>query len=114
MNTKFSEDIKAGLSLDPKRLSSKYFNDKKGDEIFQAIMKLPEYYLTRSAFEILERNKDEFVNFFNNHTGRFHLIGFGARDGLKTKILLKGLTKKILKILKWLLKYSANDLLGKF
>ncbi|CAN5414245.1 L-histidine N(alpha)-methyltransferase [soil metagenome] len=89
MNTTFSEDVNAGLSQDPKRLSSKYFYDKKGDEIFQAIMKMPEYYLTRSEFEILEWNKDALLNFFKNHTGRFHLIEFGAGDGLKTKILLK-------------------------
>lgn len=89
MSSNFSEDVKAGLSLEPKRLYSKYFYDKKGDEIFQAIMKMPGYYLTRKEFEILDDNKEELLKLFKNHKGRFHLVEFGAGDGYKTKILLK-------------------------
>lgn len=89
MNKGFAEDVKAGLSQDPKNLPSKYFYDKRGDEIFQAIMKMPEYYLTRSEYEILEINQAELLNIFKNHHGRFNLIEFGAGDGFKTKILLQ-------------------------
>lgn len=89
MNTQFAQDVKEGLSAFPKRLSSKYFYDKEGDRIFQAIMDMPEYYLTRSEFEILERNKEELLELFKNSSGRFNLIDLGAGDGFKTKILLK-------------------------
>jgi L-histidine N-alpha-methyltransferase len=89
MKTQFAQDVQQGLASDPKRLSSKYFYDKDGDELFQAIMKMPEYYLTRSEFEILEMNKEPLLDLFLNSRGRFNLIEFGAGDGLKTKILLR-------------------------
>lgn len=89
MNKQFAEDVKAGLSQYPKHLPSKYFYNKRGDVIFQAIMKMPEYYLTRSEYEILEMNQAELLHSFKNHRGRFNLIEFGAGDGFKTKVLLK-------------------------
>lgn len=87
-NRLFAHDVKEGLTSSPKRLPSKYFYDKQGDRIFQEIMHLPEYYLTRSEFEILDRNKQVFLDFFRSKNS-FNLIEFGAGDGLKTKILLR-------------------------
>ena len=46
--SQFLKDVITGLETKPKRLSSKYFYDKKGDELFQQIMGLDEYYLTRA------------------------------------------------------------------
>lgn len=89
MKTQFAQDVQQGLSSGPKRLSSKYFYDKDGDALFQEIMQMPEYYLTRSEFEILEMNKEPLLDLFLNSRGRFNLIEFGAGDGLKTKILLR-------------------------
>ena len=94
MNQQFAMDVAEGLSASPKRLSSKYFYDQEGDKIFQAIMAMPEYYLTRSEFEILETNKKAFLELFRNGSGRFNLIEFGAGDGLKTKILLRHFTEQ--------------------
>ncbi|MEM1121805.1 MAG: L-histidine N(alpha)-methyltransferase, partial [Bacteroidota bacterium] len=51
--TQFAHDIEQGLSNKPKKLSSKYFYDAKGDELFQQIMSMDEYYLTDCEFEIL-------------------------------------------------------------
>lgn len=93
MNTQFSRDVKEGLTATPKSLSSKYFYDEAGDRIFQDIMKMPEYYLTRSEFEILEMHKESLLELFKNGSGRFNLIEFGAGDGLKTKILLRHFTQ---------------------
>lgn len=89
MNIQFAQDVQQGLSSSPKQLSSKYFYDKEGDKLFQAIMKMPEYYLTRAEFEILEMNKEPLLKLFKNSRERFNLIEFGAGDGLKTKILLR-------------------------
>lgn len=94
MNQQFARDVLEGLSASPKRLSSKYFYDQEGDKIFQAIMKMPEYYLTRSEYEILEMNKVSLLELFKNGSGRFNLIEFGAGDGLKTKILLRYFTEQ--------------------
>src|SRR5690606_12810967 len=46
LDSTFKKEIFEGLSAFPKYLSSKYFYDKKGDELFQAIMAMPGYYLT--------------------------------------------------------------------
>ncbi len=94
MDQQFAKDVAEGLSASPKKLSSKYFYDEEGDRIFQAIMAMPEYYLTRSEFEILETNKKLLLDLFRNGSGRFNLIEFGAGDGLKTKILLRYFTEQ--------------------
>lgn len=84
----FAIDVEAGLSSEPKYLSSKYFYNKRGDELFQEIMDLDEYYLTRSEFEILENSKNCLLEHFAAEGDEFQLIEFGAGDGLKTKVLL--------------------------
>ncbi|MFD2516404.1 L-histidine N(alpha)-methyltransferase [Salinimicrobium flavum] len=86
--TQFAADIFHGLTTYPKTLSSKYFYDKKGDELFQQIMDLPEYYLTGKEYGILEKHREEIAAAFTSAEG-FDLIELGAGDGKKTKILLR-------------------------
>ena len=93
LESQFETDVYEGLTASPKSLSSKYFYDKKGDQLFQEIMKLPEYYLTDLEFHILEENKEEVVKGFSAESG-FDLIELGAGDGKKTKILLEHLQKE--------------------
>ena len=85
---RFAEDVREGLSSEPKYLHSKYFYDEVGDNLFQQIMELEEYYLTDCEAQIFENNKDEILDCFSDDGGVFDLIEFGAGDGLKTKILL--------------------------
>lgn len=87
-NSPFEADVYNGLTSSPKTLNSKYFYDKKGDELFQKIMELPEYYLTELEYEILDRNKAAIAEIFQGERG-FDLIELGAGDGKKTKILLR-------------------------
>jgi dimethylhistidine N-methyltransferase len=89
MNEIFKKDVDKGLSAKPKYLLSKYFYDKEGDELFQKIMGLSEYYLTDCEFEILYKNKHNFLKIFQNSNTPFLLTELGAGDGLKTKILLR-------------------------
>jgi len=42
------KEIWQGLTFYPKYISSKYFYDKNGSELFEAIAKLAEYYPTRT------------------------------------------------------------------
>ncbi len=91
--TQFAADIFHGLTSYPKSLSSKYFYDKKGDELFQQIMHLPEYYLTGKEFSILQENKEQIGQAFNSDEG-FDLIELGAGDGKKTKVLLQHFIEK--------------------
>jgi L-histidine N-alpha-methyltransferase len=88
-NFLFAHDVRQGLSSAPKQLSSKYFYDEAGDRIFQSIMQMPEYYLTRSEYEIFDRYKKILHELFSPGGEAFNLIEFGAGDGLKTKLLLK-------------------------
>ena len=50
----FIHDVDVGLSRTKKELSSKYFYDARGSELFVQIMNLPEYYLTRSEADIFK------------------------------------------------------------
>lgn len=85
----FANDVLQGLSAPQKFLSSRYFYDEKGDVLFQEIMEMPEYYLTRCEREIMENNKHEILEEFTSDGRPFQLIEFGAGDGSKTKILLR-------------------------
>jgi len=84
----FAYDVLTGLSSEKKFLSSKYFYDETGDKLFQQLMKLDEYYLTKCEFEILDSHKENLLGKFSNHRMPFQLVEFGAGDGLKTKILI--------------------------
>jgi L-histidine N-alpha-methyltransferase len=86
-NLQFVQDVLFGLSGTEKSLPSKYFYDEEGSKIFQQIMELEEYYLTRSETNILGNRKDELLRLLANHT--FSLIDLGSGDGTKTKILLR-------------------------
>ncbi len=89
----FAKDVENGLSASQKYLSSKYFYDAVGDKLFQQIMELPEYYLTRCEFEIFEQHKDDILQKIKTE-GKFNLVELGAGDGYKTKILLEHFINK--------------------
>lgn len=86
------EAVDQGLSSTPKSLPSWLFYDEAGDELFQSIMTLPEYYPTRCEHEILEENKRSIANYFAYDHSAFDLIELGAGDAMKTKVLLRQLT----------------------
>lgn len=87
----FEEDCFKGLTGSPKYLLSKYIYDKKGDKLFQDIMALPQYYLTRTEYNILDSHAADIAQMFASPKG-FDLIELGAGDGQKTKLLLRELT----------------------
>lgn len=93
-NTNFFNDVVAGLSAANKRLDSKYFYDATGDVLFQKIMELPEYYLTKCEFEILSKQSDEIIETLlaDNHT--YDVVELGVGDATKSLFLLKGLKNK--------------------
>lgn len=93
MNT-FYNDVKFGLSNNPKRLYSKYFYNKKGDAIFQQLMHSSDYYLSRCELEILKHQSNEIADSFTQDFKSFDLIELGAGDASKSIFLLKALLKK--------------------
>jgi len=89
INRQFAADVYEGLTAKEKFLPSKYLYNKRGDEIFQQIMAMEEYYPTRAEHEIFELHREEMLNHFAQDQIPFRLIEFGAGDGTKTKVLLQ-------------------------
>ena len=82
--------VAEGLSRTPKTLSSMYFYDDEGSRLFQQIMALPEYYPTRTEFQLLTMHCAAITEALRPaDDAPFYLIELGAGDGLKTKILLR-------------------------
>jgi L-histidine N-alpha-methyltransferase len=81
----FGEDVRAGLGGSPKRLPPKYFYDDLGSALFEAICKLPEYYLTRAESEIFERHAAEIVG---SIAGPLELVELGSGAATKTRLLI--------------------------
>ncbi|MEZ5558574.1 MAG: L-histidine N(alpha)-methyltransferase [Pseudomonadales bacterium] len=52
-------EVHAGLTGPTKRLPPKYFYDATGSKLFEAITRLPEYYLTRTELGLFDRYQDE-------------------------------------------------------
>ncbi len=82
----FAKDVLTGLNNSPKRLSSIYFYDERGSQIFEEICDLEEYYLTRKETEILQRSAAEIISKLPPHT---HLVELGSGSSTKTRILLE-------------------------
>lgn len=92
--TIFAEDVLHGLSSTPKTLSSKYFYDDEGSRLFQEIMKLPEYYLTRAELKLFNGQKEAICSAFTDGAQALDLIELGAGDGTKTAVLIEHLLSK--------------------
>src|SRR5690606_5686212 len=48
-----AEDVRRGLTSEPKRLHPKYFYDTVGSALFEQITLQPEYYPTRAELQLL-------------------------------------------------------------
>jgi len=86
----FLSDVIAGLSNEPRTLPCKYFYDERGAALFQKICELPEYYITRTEIDILDRYRAEIAAHLGPH---INLIGLGTGSGTKTRILIEALEK---------------------
>jgi len=84
----FRDDVIAGLTAMPKRISPKYFYDDRGAVLFEQICDLPEYYPTRTELTIMRRHASEMAGLIGP---RAQVIELGSGSGLKTRLLLKHL-----------------------
>jgi dimethylhistidine N-methyltransferase len=84
----FLNEVIAGLSRVPRTLPCKFFYDQEGSALFQKICELPEYYITRTELQILQKYGGDMAG----HLGPdIELIGFGSGAGRKTRLLLEKL-----------------------
>jgi L-histidine Nalpha-methyltransferase len=88
----FAEDVRAGLSSNPKRLFPKYFYDALGSQLFEAICLLPEYYLTRAENEILARYADEIVKEVDGD--EISLLEMGSGSASKTRLIIEAILRR--------------------
>ncbi len=113
----FAKDVAAGLTAELKHLSCRYFYDREGSRLFEAICELPEYYLTRAETEILKRHAHEIASLF---TGDVTVIELGSGNAAKTRLLLdallssRGVRYVPIDICRPVLEESAADLLERF
>ena len=86
----FRAEVLAGLmpANGPKRISSKFFYDERGSQLFREITTLDEYYLTRTEMAILREWLPEMSRLIGPNA---LIIEFGTGSGLKTKLLLEAL-----------------------
>jgi dimethylhistidine N-methyltransferase len=89
-SSEFLADVIAGLSSNPRTLPCKYFYDERGAELFQKICDLPEYYITRTEIDILDRNRADIASQLGP---KVELIGLGTGAGTKTRVLIEALEK---------------------
>lgn len=87
-----TSDALAGLSRSPKRLPSKYFYDARGSGLFEAITRLPEYYLTRTEIALMESRMTDIAKAVGTHP---HVVEYGSGSGRKTRMLLDALVDPI-------------------
>ncbi|MGA0530787.1 L-histidine N(alpha)-methyltransferase [Hansschlegelia sp. KR7-227] len=50
----FGESVAHGMTLEPKRIGSKWLYDAEGSRLFDEIVASPRYYLPRAETEILQ------------------------------------------------------------
>lgn len=84
----FLDDVIAGLSLPRKALAPKYFYDERGCELFEAICRAPEYYLTRAETRLMREQASAMARRLGP---RCMVIEHGCGSGQKTRILLEAL-----------------------
>lgn len=89
----FYKDVMRGLSATPKHLQSKYFYDAAGDRLFQQIMELPEYYLTRCEEEIFVTQTKALATPVLERFEEFDVLELGAGDATKSTYLLRYLNE---------------------
>jgi L-histidine N-alpha-methyltransferase len=77
-------DVAAGLAQPQKTLSSKYFYDRHGSELFERITMLPEYYPTRTERAILTAQAPALMRTLRPAT----LVELGAGSAAKTRLIL--------------------------
>jgi dimethylhistidine N-methyltransferase len=90
-NAEFAEDVRRGLSSNPKQLFPKYLYDSLGSRLFDAICHVDEYYPTRAENEILTRHADEIVAGMPDCRT---LIELGSGSADKTRSIIEAMLRR--------------------
>lgn len=77
----FAAAVARGLSQPRKVIPARYFYDRRGSELFEAITRLPEYYPTRTEVALLKAHGREIGRLAGN--GKV-VVEFGSGSSMKT------------------------------
>jgi len=81
-------EVLGGLTCLPKRLPPKFFYDRRGSQLFDAITRLPEYYPTRTEIGILQEQGEAIAEHLGHDSV---LIELGSGSPRKIRVLLDSL-----------------------
>lgn len=84
----FAADVRRGLSAAPRSIPCKYLYDARGSELFEAICRTGDYYVTRADLALHEAHLADMAAAIGPGA---HVIEFGSGAGVKTRRLLAGL-----------------------
>jgi L-histidine N-alpha-methyltransferase len=84
-NPAFRADVLAGLASRPRAIPARWFYDRRGSELFEAITKLPEYYLTRAERSILSAHAADVAALTGSGSV---VVEFGSGSSAKTPLVL--------------------------
>ena len=80
-----ADDVRRGLSGNPRELPPKYFYDARGSELFERITELPEYYPSQVEQDILDAAGERIVELVQPE----EIVELGPGSARKTTALLK-------------------------
>ena len=110
----FRADVLDGLARRPRAIPARWFYDRRGSELFEAITDLPEYYPTRTETGILGAIAGDLAARVPAGSA---VIEFGSGSSTKTPLVLDAVTPAAyvpIDISGDFLRQSAKDLAGRF
>jgi dimethylhistidine N-methyltransferase len=81
----FFSEVLAGLQRKPRKIPPKFFYDERGSELFDAICRTDEYYLTRTEQQLLQQHAADIAGLIGE---RCLLIEPGSGNSEKVRLLL--------------------------
>jgi len=114
----FKDEIFNGLNTKQKCISSKYFYNTLGSELFESITSLKEYYPTRTEKKIISSIVKELDIDYRNLT----IVELGSGDASKIALFLDQIPTEVLKTINYFpidislsaIEKSSNELIEKF
>ncbi|MGK6354270.1 L-histidine N(alpha)-methyltransferase [Sphingomonas sp. DT-207] len=84
----FRADVLNGLAAHPRAIPARWFYDRRGSELFEAITRLPEYYPTRTETALLMQIGPQLGALAAPDAA---VVEFGSGSSAKTPILLRAI-----------------------
>jgi dimethylhistidine N-methyltransferase len=110
----FRADVLTGLATRPRAIPARWFYDRRGSELFEAITDLPEYYPTRTETALLMQVGPELDALAASNAA---VVEFGSGSSAKTPILLRAIDPAAyvpIDISGEFLRHSARELSASF